>query len=61
MDGAVEEQRPVQCEAPDVGRVVEVFGDPRGRPDGPVQRRPVRWNVVVRDSGRGGGHGVYCQ
>jgi hypothetical protein len=56
VDGAVEEQRPVQREAPDVGRIVEVVRDAGGGADGPVQGGPSGGNVVVRDYGRGGGH-----
>ena len=56
VHGAVHEERPVQREAPDVGRVVQVGRGAGGGADGPVERRPVRRDVVVWDFGRGGGH-----
>ena len=57
VHGAVLEERPVQREAPDVGRVVEVAGRAGGGTDGPVERGPGGRDVAVRDFGRGGGHG----
>ena len=58
MDGAVEEEGPVEGEAPDVGRVVQVAGGPGGSADGPVERRPVGWDVVVWGFGCCGWHFV---
>ena len=56
MDGAVEEKRPVEGEAPDVGRVVEVAGVAGRSPDGPVEGGPVGGQVALRDFGRRGWH-----
>ena len=51
VDSAVEEQRPVEGEAPDVGCVVEEAGVAGRGSDGPVEGGPVGGQVVVRDFG----------
>ena len=52
MRGAVEDEGPVEREAPDVGGVVEVRGRRGAGVDGPVEGWPGRGEVASRDLGR---------